>query len=674
MKLYKKNITCIIIIIILNCFVPYAANAALKDKPATKTVASVKQTQIIKFKDPELEKVIRGLLSKKEGNIRKQDVLKIKSIDIDDITCFANRRIRLLDGMEYLTNLTFLDLSNNLISDISPLSGLTSLKHLDISNNCVDNISIIKKLKNLEELFISDNWIINVDSLSGLSKLKSLDMHENYVKDISKLNKLSSLELLVIDGNLISDISSIKRMPALDRVDIDNNPVIDISPVKNINNYGEITYANTQSAGKQALAIVQKVITQGMTDLEKAKALHDYLINNVKYDYQCYNTQIPTKTLPYDLYGAISEGYSVCEGYAKTMKVLGQLAGLDVLKITGFAGGVHAWNLIKIDGTYRHIDVTWDDIDQGEPLYRCFNVPNDRMIADHFWDIEFYPSIANSFDNKDTSIITCKVNSEIPEKRDLLVIASISLGYKKSGVDYGIGFKTCAVYPAMANSIDVKFKIPKEIPVDSGTVEYYLSYEIYEIIYNGLIGRESQAYEYKGCFESGGFTRVAPLNGEITKIQSNEPLHLTLLKKGSLGAHYKKAELLNTDKTVLTSDQFGRKYFTIGNDPTVYYKISNCKEVVLPPYSVIYVSYGTMDEDTKKNYDGFNEVLAANHTGSSKVLKAGEIESFTSMLQSEKSDEYVRLIIYIEDFVEKDQLNRDRIMYKGSWLDVKDVK
>jgi Leucine-rich repeat (LRR) protein len=87
-----------------------------------------------------------------------------------------------LDGVQYCIHATTIDVSNNRISDLSPLIELT----------------------NLEELNLSDNQIGYIDGLSNLIGLKSVLLSNNFIEDITPLFELEKLEFVDISGNKIS--------------------------------------------------------------------------------------------------------------------------------------------------------------------------------------------------------------------------------------------------------------------------------------------------------------------------------------------------------------------------------------------------------------------------------------------------------------------------------------
>ncbi|EIW00983.1 stalk domain-containing protein [Thermoanaerobacter siderophilus] len=145
----------------------------------------------------------------------------------------------------------------------------------------------------------------------------------------------------------------------------------------------------------KAKEIISQIIKPDMSDIDKVKAIHDYIVKNTKYDYEnLINNTIPPES--YTAYGVFIKGVGVCQGYAAAFNLLAQLAGIDSLGVAGtgfnYSGSMpHAWNMIRIDGKISYVDVTWDDPvpDQGDNVrYDYFNVTEEQLAKDHSWDKE----------------------------------------------------------------------------------------------------------------------------------------------------------------------------------------------------------------------------------------------------------------------------------------------
>lgn len=63
------------------------------------------------------------------------------------------------------------------------------------------------------------------------------------------------------------------------------------------------------------------------------------------------------------VHGALVQKKTVCAGYAKAFQTLAQRVGLDCLYVCGDChdGERHAWNIVKLEGNYYHVDATWGD-------------------------------------------------------------------------------------------------------------------------------------------------------------------------------------------------------------------------------------------------------------------------------------------------------------------------
>ena len=81
-----------------------------------------------------------------------------------------------------LTNLTYLHLSDNAISDVSAISGLTSLEYLNLHINLISDISTLSNLTNLTDLYLSRNNVSDLSPLvanMGLGEGDEIDLKNN---------------------------------------------------------------------------------------------------------------------------------------------------------------------------------------------------------------------------------------------------------------------------------------------------------------------------------------------------------------------------------------------------------------------------------------------------------------------------------------------------------------
>lgn len=116
------------------------------------------------------------------------------------------------------------------------------------------------------------------------------------------------------------------------------------------------TADDLESAKQRLDAAAQNLITGADSldsNYEKEKYVHDALASAVTYDL--------TADMNQSAYSALVNGKSVCAGYARAYQYLLQQLGIPCYYCTGYSGGDHAWNIVKLDDGYYNVDVTWDD-------------------------------------------------------------------------------------------------------------------------------------------------------------------------------------------------------------------------------------------------------------------------------------------------------------------------
>ncbi len=115
---------------------------------------------------------------------------------------------------------------------------------------------------------------------------------------------------------------------------------------------------------KKVDELYKELINDTMTDREKIKIIHDYLINNTKYDVT-RNENGESIYQSYLAYGLLFEGYATCNGYTDAMALF-----LDKMNIPNFKVAMtpddptnegHVWNAVYLDNNWYHLDLTWDD-------------------------------------------------------------------------------------------------------------------------------------------------------------------------------------------------------------------------------------------------------------------------------------------------------------------------
>lgn len=140
------------------------------------------------------------------------------------------------------------------------------------------------------------------------------------------------------------------------------------------------TTAQEAEVDTVAAELIDYLVLDGKSDYEKLKAIYTWICDNVNYD--SVNLNDSDYTLKYSAYAALIDKTAVCQGYAVLLYRLALMAGIDARVVTGTAkGGGHAWNIVKLDGKWYHVDATWD-AGVSTPAYYLLPGFNDHTLDD----------------------------------------------------------------------------------------------------------------------------------------------------------------------------------------------------------------------------------------------------------------------------------------------------
>lgn len=141
----------------------------------------------------------------------------------------------------------------------------------------------------------------------------------------------------------------------------------------------------TQAMKNQITSCESAIAAAGSAE-QKAKVAHDYIVKKVEYD-DNYLTN-PENPFHQSAYSVFCDDHSVCAGYTKAFEILMNGAGIDTIAVLSTD---HAWNMIKINDSWYHMDCTWDDMDgySGyEMIYKCFNRSESVIRSDGTHEIQ----------------------------------------------------------------------------------------------------------------------------------------------------------------------------------------------------------------------------------------------------------------------------------------------
>ena len=270
------------------------------------------------------------------------------------------------------------------------------------------------------------NYVVNIlDRKKEVMVLDSNKYHKDasylFVKETNDFTPYSYQDLLNIIYSIINNgwnsftfycpreysecLSDIKDISANDTLltQINNyaNPFNSFSSIQTLyDDTGEITIKVTKTYTDEEITLLNDkvttmlntIITDNMTLKDKLLAVHDYIINNTKYDTE-KNNNGSSKYHSNTAIGVFMEGHATCNGYADAYALALDKLGVKNYKVSS---NTHIWNAVYFNDTWLHIDLTWDDpvsTDGKDYLYhKYFLVNNEDMkkedgdLEDHIFD------------------------------------------------------------------------------------------------------------------------------------------------------------------------------------------------------------------------------------------------------------------------------------------------
>lgn len=143
--------------------------------------------------------------------------------------------------------------------------------------------------------------------------------------------------------------------------------------------------------------VMQALIRADMSDYDKELAIHDWMIGWASYDSDTLSHQQNAQPNPDhdNPYGFLIGKKGICLGYTSTFQLFMDMVGIECVTVHGTAYSKteeHAWNMVKLDGEWYCVDVTWDDPTTYSTVSRMtahmyFNVTSEFLRGrDHQWD------------------------------------------------------------------------------------------------------------------------------------------------------------------------------------------------------------------------------------------------------------------------------------------------
>ncbi len=179
----------------------------------------------------------------------------------------------------------------------------------------------------------------------------------------------------------------------------------------------ELKYRQSSEAPAQREAMLRQAVDRvlstcfpdgwrHLSPLKREKLLFNYIADHVSYDHEAWNQVekgqkwTTQNSDAWSAYGALVKGKAVCQGVACAFKLLCDQVDIPSLVVIGTVMKKnlerHAWNIVRIDGQFYHVDCTWmlrTSIDRRVPFarYQYFNIPDQMLVEERTMEMRYLP-------------------------------------------------------------------------------------------------------------------------------------------------------------------------------------------------------------------------------------------------------------------------------------------
>ncbi len=182
--------------------------------------------------------------------------------------------------------------------------------------------------------------------------------YTNCLKDVDSLTPNAENSSSLVDDSPLADVNNFVHP-------YNSYSAISITP----NNFGKVEVLVEKQYSNEKMDIINQKIEEirkeiekeNMSDVDKIRAFHDYIINYTKYDIERANNMNHPDfkdSTTHTAYGLVETKMALCGGYSDMLSIYLHQLGIPNIKVST---SNHVWNLIYIDNKWQHLDVTWDD-------------------------------------------------------------------------------------------------------------------------------------------------------------------------------------------------------------------------------------------------------------------------------------------------------------------------
>ena len=228
--------------------------------------------------DPIVEKAIRKRLKKPGGELTKADMEKVTRLGIENknltdvpgglgnlsqltYLSLALNQLTNVEGLEKLKKLETLSLVQNNLTDVKSLGKLDQLTDLHLWGNKLTELPEgLEKLDQLTYLSLSINKLTDVKGLENLTQLEELVLDRNQLTDVKGLEKLTKLKSLVLWNNKLTNVKGLNKLTKLVSLDLSKNQLTDVNGLEKLTQLTGLGLKDNPDLTKAQIAELQKAL------------------------------------------------------------------------------------------------------------------------------------------------------------------------------------------------------------------------------------------------------------------------------------------------------------------------------------------------------------------------------------------------------------------------------
>lgn len=174
------------------------------------------------------------------------EISVIASLPMLERLTLSDCSLSTIAGLENAQNLTYLNLGNNTIRNLEPLSSIISLEELYLHHNALTNLSALSTLGDMHTLDVSYNSLQSIAPIATCLKLARLNVSNNSLVNLGAVDNLPEISYLDASHNDLNDVSILEDCTTLTELNISNNALTDIASVGSLNKLEILDFSHNE--------------------------------------------------------------------------------------------------------------------------------------------------------------------------------------------------------------------------------------------------------------------------------------------------------------------------------------------------------------------------------------------------------------------------------------------